>query len=68
MAGVVNLITRKNFDGLELSINGRVPQHGGGETVSISLANGWNFGNGNTDVIGIPPPVTATGTNGPGSS
>lgn len=47
VAGVVNLITRKNFDGWEFGINGRVPQQGGAETVSISLANGWNFGNGN---------------------
>ncbi|MDQ3039044.1 MAG: TonB-dependent receptor, partial [Pseudomonadota bacterium] len=47
VAGVVNLITRKNFDGLEFGITGRVPQKGGSETVSISLANGWNFGTGN---------------------
>jgi iron complex outermembrane receptor protein len=47
IAGVVNLITRKDFKGLEFSMNGRVPQHGGGETVSFSLANGWNFSNGN---------------------
>lgn len=47
VAGVVNLITRKNFDGLEFSITGRGTQHGGAETVSMSLANGWNFGNGN---------------------
>lgn len=47
LAGAVNLITRKNFDGWEFGFNGRVPQHGGAETVSVSLANGWNFGNGN---------------------
>ena len=52
VAGVVNLITRKNFDGLEFSITGRVPQEGGAETVSISLANGWNFSNGNIAVAG----------------
>ena len=46
LAGVVNLITRKNFDGMEFGFTGRVPQQGGGETVSLSLANGWNFGNG----------------------
>ena len=46
LAGVVNLITRKNIDQLEFSITGRAPQHGGGETVSISLANGWDFSNG----------------------
>ncbi len=47
VAGVVNLITRKNFDGWEFGITGRVPQQGGAETVSVSLANGWNFGKGN---------------------
>lgn len=46
VAGVVNLITRKNFDGPEFSITGRGTQHGGSETVSFSLANGWNFSNG----------------------
>ncbi len=47
VAGVVNLITRKNFDGMEFGITGRIPQQGGAETVSVSLANGWNFANGN---------------------
>ena len=47
VAGVVNLITRKDFDGMEFGITGRVPQGGGAETVSVSLANGWTFGNGN---------------------
>jgi len=46
VAGVVNLITRKDFDGLEFSFTGRGTQHGGAETVSVSLANGWSFGNG----------------------
>jgi len=46
VAGVVNLITRKNFDGWEFSFNGRVPQQGGAETVAVSLANGWNFATG----------------------
>lgn len=47
VAGVVNLITRKNFNGPEVSVTGRVTQHGGAETMSVSLANGWNFSNGN---------------------
>lgn len=46
LAGVVNLITRKNFDGLEFSLNGRLPQAGGAETYSVSIANGWNLGTG----------------------
>ena len=52
VAGVANLITRKNFDGWEFGITGRVPQKGGAETVSVSLANGWNFGNGNIAAAG----------------
>ena len=46
VAGVVNLITKKNFDRPELTFISRIPQHGGGEVFSASLANGWNFDNG----------------------
>ena len=46
VAGVVNLITKKNFDRPELTVSGRVPTEGGGEVFSASLANGWNFDNG----------------------
>lgn len=46
VAGVVNLITKKNFDRPELTVTSRIPQHGGGEVFSASLANGWNFDNG----------------------
>lgn len=47
LAGVVNLITRKNIDRPEFSITGRVPTKGGAETVTLFGANGWNFSNGN---------------------
>ena len=46
VAGVVNLITKKTMDRPELTITGRLPQDGGGEVFSMSLANGWDFGNG----------------------
>lgn len=46
VAGVVNLITKKNFDRPELTVTSRIPQHGGGEVFQASLANGWNFDNG----------------------
>ncbi len=46
LAGVVNLITRKNFNGPEVTFTARSPQKGGAETVSFSVANGWNFGKG----------------------
>lgn len=46
VAGVVNLITKKSFDRPELTVTSRIPQHGGGEVFSASIANGWNFDNG----------------------
>lgn len=46
VAGVVNLITRKDFDGAEVTVSGRVPLEGGGEVYSAAVSNGWNFDNG----------------------
>ena len=46
VAGVVNLITRKNITSPEFSITGRLPQDGGGETFTVFGASGWNFDNG----------------------
>jgi iron complex outermembrane receptor protein len=46
VAGVVNLITRKDFDGAEVTVSGRVPVDGGGEVYTVGAANGWNFDNG----------------------
>lgn len=46
VAGVVNLITKKNFERPELTVTSRIPQHGGGEVFSASIANGWNFDKG----------------------
>ncbi|MBN4939013.1 TonB-dependent receptor [Stenotrophomonas maltophilia] len=43
VAGVVNLITKKNFERPELTVTGRIPTEGGGEVFQGSLANGWNF-------------------------
>lgn len=50
VAGVVNAILRKDFDGLELQVNGNINPQGEGEDYSISGA--WGF---NTDraVFGI---------------
>lgn len=52
VAGVVNLITRKNIDAPEITASMRVPFAGGGEVWSISGANGWNFDNGSIVVAG----------------
>lgn len=46
VAGVVNLITRKNIDRPELTATMRVPFEGGGEIWQVSGATGWNFDNG----------------------
>lgn len=46
VAGVVNLITRKNIDRPEVTATMRVPFEGGGEIFQVSGANGWNFDNG----------------------
>ncbi len=43
LAGVVNLITRKSMDRPEMTYSMSIPQHGGGEQFSASIANGWNF-------------------------
>ncbi|MGH8191470.1 MAG: TonB-dependent receptor domain-containing protein [Rhodanobacteraceae bacterium] len=47
ISGVVNLITKKKMDHLELTSGLFVPQGGGGEQVSASIGDGWNFSNGN---------------------
>ncbi len=46
LAGVVNLITRKSVDRPTMTYSMSVPQHGGGEQFSASIANGWNFDKG----------------------
>jgi iron complex outermembrane receptor protein len=43
VAGVINLITRKSMDRPEMTYSMSIPQHGGGEQFSASIANGWNF-------------------------
>ena len=43
VSGVVNIITRTDFDGLEFSVNGGVSQHGGADNVSAGFFGGTNF-------------------------
>ncbi|AKC85690.1 hypothetical protein WQ53_01805 [Pseudoxanthomonas suwonensis] len=48
LAGVANIITRKNIDRPELTFNTRLPfVLGGGEIWQVSGATGWNFDSGN---------------------
>jgi len=44
LAGVVNIITRKDFSGTEVSMKTTTPQMPGGEKREISLVNGINRG------------------------
>jgi iron complex outermembrane recepter protein len=46
VAGVVNVITRKNIDRPTFSFDMQVPLDAGGEAFSASGATGWNFDNG----------------------
>lgn len=46
VAGVVNIITKKNFDGLELNAYGTAPFHKGGEVYRLNAAAGKNFDRG----------------------
>lgn len=50
ISGVVNLITRKRMDGVEVAGSVGIPEHGGGEQTSISVGTGWNFDSGHAMV------------------
>ena len=51
IAGVINVITKKSFDGLNLKVEGGVSEHGGGDTFNVTglfgkgdlNRDGWNF-------------------------
>jgi iron complex outermembrane receptor protein len=50
VAGVVNVITRKNLDGGEVSLSISQPEEAGGATYQGSAGYGWNFANGSVVV------------------
>ncbi|MGB8634521.1 MAG: TonB-dependent receptor [Rhodanobacteraceae bacterium] len=52
ISGVVNLITRKRIDGVEMNASVAVPQHGGGQQTTASIGAGWNFDSGHVLVAG----------------
>ncbi|MBS0218158.1 MAG: TonB-dependent receptor [Proteobacteria bacterium] len=52
VAGVVNLITRKNISRPEFSVSLSNPVESGGRSYSVSAATGWNFARGNVAVAG----------------
>lgn len=54
IAGVVNIITKKDFDGVELNLFGSSPQESGGARQSLDFTLGKNFDSGNAWVsVGI---------------
>jgi outer membrane receptor protein involved in Fe transport len=50
-AGVVNSITRSNFDGFSVRARGMVTQHGGGNDWSVELTDGRNFNGGRSNLL-----------------
>lgn len=52
VAGVVNAITRKNFDGFEISGAARVTEQGGGENYDVTGIWGKSFDRGNIMISG----------------
>ncbi len=42
VAGVSNIILRKDFEGLELEVSGDMPEQSGGEDYTLSANYGWN--------------------------
>lgn len=50
LAGVANVITRRNIDRPEITASFRAPFESGGDVVDLSAATGWNFGGGNIAV------------------
>lgn len=46
VAGVVNVITRREIDGLELNFDGNLPEQGGGESFGVNGAYGLSFDRG----------------------
>lgn len=52
VAGVVNVITRKNLDGGEISVQANVPEESGGSVYDVAGGYGWNFRNGSIVVAG----------------
>jgi len=50
IGGVVNLITRKDFDGLQFNVDGGVSQHGGGDQYSFAATMGLNTDRANVTI------------------
>jgi iron complex outermembrane receptor protein len=50
-AGVVNSVTRSNYDGLSIRARGSVTQHGGGNDWNVEVTDGRNFNGGRSNLL-----------------
>ena len=50
IGGVVNIITKKDFEGFQVDLHGGVSQHGGGDTYGATGTLGVNVGRGNLTI------------------
>lgn len=50
-AGVVNSVTRSNYDGLSFRTRGSLTQHGGGNDWNIEITDGRNFNGGKSNLL-----------------
>lgn len=51
VAGVINIVTRRDFEGNEVETSLHVPEDGGGEAQSLSVTSGINFESGSNLVL-----------------
>ncbi len=49
--GVVNSITRRNYDGTSVRLRGSVTQHGGGNEWNVEVTEGKNFNGGRSNLL-----------------
>ncbi|MET1256463.1 TonB-dependent receptor domain-containing protein [Aliikangiella maris] len=52
IAGVINVTLKTDYQGFQISLGGSIPEHGGAETQSMSLAMGGEFGGGKGNISG----------------
>ncbi|MBV9044314.1 MAG: TonB-dependent receptor [Alphaproteobacteria bacterium] len=53
LAGVVNFILKKDFEGLQVSLRGGISEHGDGEEHRIDTTLGGNFGGGKGNITAV---------------
>ncbi len=50
IGGVINFITKKDFDGFQVDVNTGASEHGGGDLYSVTGTMGFNFDKGNITI------------------